>query len=289
MGGETGPPKSVRDAALKASLAASVAGALREDLGDGDRTVGLIAATARLETRVSCREEAILAGSPWFSETFRQLDPQTAVFWTSQDGQALCAGQEVCRLEGLARSILTGERVALNFLQTLSATATRTRRYVDAVAGTGAVILDTRKTLPGLRLAQKYAVRCGGGQNHRVGLFDAFLIKENHIAAAGSITAAVRRAQQSAAGLLLEVEVENLDQLDEACQAGAQRALLDNFDLPGLREAVRRYKGKIELEASGGIELESVRSVAETGVDFISTGDLTKNIQAIDFSMRFIS
>jgi nicotinate-nucleotide pyrophosphorylase (carboxylating) len=197
-------------------------------------------------------------------------------------------GQEICRLRGPARSILTGERTGLNFLQTLSATATRTRRYVDAVAGTGAVILDTRKTLPGLRRAQKYAVLCGGGANHRIGLFDAILVKENHISAAGSIAAAVRAAQANYPDLLLEVEVENLAQLDEAARAGAQRVLLDNFPPDLLREAVKRYKGTIGLEASGGIELDTIRQVAETGVDFISTGDITKSIKAVDFSMRFV-
>ena len=186
-----------------------------------------------------------------------------------------------------ARPILTGERTALNFLQTLSATATRTRQYVDAVAGTGVAILDTRKTLPGLRHAQKYAVRCGGGMNHRIGLWDAILVKENHIAAAGSITAAVARARQDHPDLLLEVEVETLAQLEEAQEAGAQRVLLDNFPAGRLREAVRRYKGKIGLEASGGIELATIRAVAETGVDFISTGDITKSVRAVDFSMRY--
>ena len=274
---------------LAAARVSAVRQALREDIGDGDRTAALIPAATRLQTQVLCRQQAVLAGAPWFDETFRQLDPSIAIFWQREDGQTLQSGQGICRLEGPARAILSGERAALNFLQTLSATATRTRRYVDAVAGTDAVILDTRKTLPGLRLAQKYAVRCGGGQNHRIGLFDAILIKENHIAAAGSISAAVRQARQSAPDLLLEVEVENLDQLKEACSSGAQRALLDNFELRLLCEAVDGFKGEIGLEASGGITLDTVRAVAETGVDFISTGDLTKNIQAVDFSMRFLA
>jgi nicotinate-nucleotide pyrophosphorylase (carboxylating) len=265
-----------------------VARALREDVGEGDCTASLIPADRSLATRVVCREDAVLAGCDWFDETFHQLDPGIHVEWTADEGERLRADREVCRLSGPARFILTGERTALNFLQTLSGTATRTRRYVDAVAGTGVVVLDTRKTLPGLRRAQKYAVLCGGGANHRIGLFDAVLIKENHIAAAGSITAAVQAAQARYADRLLEVEVENDDQLAEAVRAGAQRALLDNFSLDGLRAAVRGYRGRIELEASGGIELDTIRAVAETGVDFISTGDLTKSVRAVDFSMRFL-
>jgi nicotinate-nucleotide pyrophosphorylase (carboxylating) len=269
-------------------VADDVARALREDLGDGDRTASLIPADTKLETRVISREAAVLCGSPWFRETFRQLDPAVQVHWQAGDGELIRRNQEVCRLHGPARATLSGERTALNFLQTLSGTATQARRYVEAVAGTGAIILDTRKTLPGLRLAQKYAVRCGGASNHRIGLFDAILVKENHIAAAGSITSAVRQALQLYPGLLLEVEVEDLQQLGEALRAGAQRALLDNFSLNGLKSAVEHYKGRIELEASGGIDLESVRAVAETGVDFISTGAITKSVQAIDFSMRFV-
>jgi nicotinate-nucleotide pyrophosphorylase (carboxylating) len=262
--------------------------ALREDVGAGDCTATLVPADTVLATRVVCREEAVLAGRAWFDETFRQVDAAVRVDWAADEGQRLAADQEICRLAGPARAILTGERTALNFLQTLSGTATRTRRYVDAVAGTGAVILDTRKTLPGLRRAQKYAVLCGGGANHRIGLFDAILVKENHIAAAGSIRAAVAAARALYPGLLLEVEVENLEQLDDAVQAGARRVLLDNFPLERLREAVRRYRGRIGLEASGGIELETIRAVAETGVDFISTGDITKSVRAVDFSMRFL-
>jgi nicotinate-nucleotide pyrophosphorylase (carboxylating) len=265
-----------------------VARALREDVGDGDCTAALIPEDRALATRVVCREDAVLAGRAWFDETFHQLDPDIRVDWLAGEGERLQAGDEVCRLNGPARAILTGERTALNFLQTLSGTATRTRRYVDAVAGTGAVVLDTRKTLPGLRRAQKYAVLCGGGANHRIGLFDAVLIKENHIAAAGSITAAVQTAHTMYPDRLLEVEVENLGQLAEAVTAGAQRALLDNFPLDRLREAVQRYRGRIELEASGGIEHDTIRAVAETGVDFISTGDLTKSVRAVDFSMRFL-
>jgi nicotinate-nucleotide pyrophosphorylase (carboxylating) len=269
-------------------VADDVSRALAEDLGDGDRTAALIPPETRLQTRVISRETAVLCGGPWFTETFRQLDPAVRVTWQAGEAEIIHRDQEICRLAGPARAILSGERTALNFLQTLSGTATQARRYVDAVAGTGAVVLDTRKTLPGLRLAQKYAVRCGGARNHRIGLFDAILVKENHISAAGSITAAVRQALALYPGLPLEVEVETLEQLEEACQAGARRALLDNFNLKTLRSAVERYRGRIELEASGGIDLQSVRAVAETGVDFISTGALTKSVQATDFSMRFI-
>ena len=270
------------------SVSSDVARALVEDIADGDRTAGLIPADTQLKTRVICRETAVLAGRPWFDETFRQLNPAISINWQSADSDVIGPGTEVCCLHGHARSILSGERTALNFLQTLSGTASRAKQFVDAVEGTGAIILDTRKTLPGLRLAQKYAVRCGGGSNHRIGLFDAILIKENHIAAAGSIGAAVNQAGRDHPELLLEVEVENLDQLAEAVSAGAQRVLLDNFELNDLRDAVRIYKGKIQLEASGGIALDTVRSVAETGVDFISTGELTKSVRATDYSMRFI-
>jgi len=274
------PPREV--------VADDVARALREDVGDGDRTANLIPADTELDTRVISREAAVLCGRPWFEETFRQLDPAVRLRWQASDGELIRRDQVVCRLHGPARATLSGERTALNFLQTLSGTATQARRYAEAVAGTGAIILDTRKTLPGLRLAQKYAVRCGGAQNHRIGLFDAILVKENHISAAGSITAAVGQALRLYPGLLLEVEVENIEQLEEALRAGAQRVLLDNFSLNGLKAAVEQYKGRIELEASGGIDLESVRAVAETGVDFISTGAITKSVQATDFSMRFV-
>lgn len=269
-------------------MRAQVAAALAEDLGDGDRTAELIPAEQTLLTRVICREDALLCGRPWFDETFRQLDSGVRVDWAASDGSVLAAGATVCRIDGSARAVLSGERTALNFLQTLSATATRTAAYVRAIDGTGATMLDTRKTLPGLRTAQKYAVRCGGGANHRMGLFDAILIKENHIAAAGSVLAAVEKARQTAPGLLLEVEVETLEQLQEAVEAGAERALLDNFPPGRLREAVEAWSGRIGLEASGGISLETVREVAETGVDFISTGDVTKNVRAVDFSMRYV-
>ncbi len=270
------------------AVAAEVKRALKEDLGTGDCTAALIPEDGMLVTRVICRDQAVCSGRPWFDETFRQLSGRITIDWQVNDGDFMNPGQEVCRLKGPARSILSGERTALNFLQTLSATATAARRYTDAVAGTGVIILDTRKTIPGLRLAQKYAVRCGGASNHRIGLFDAILIKENHIAAAGSVTAAVSAALRLHPDLLLEVEVENLEQLAEAHAAGAQRALLDNFGLADLKNAVTQYKGKIGLEASGGINLETIRTIAGTGVDFISTGDITKNINAVDFSMRFV-
>ena len=270
------------------TIAADVRGALEEDIGSGDCTAALVSADGTLETRVISREHAVLAGAAWFDEAFRQLDPAIAIDWQAADGDRLVPDGEVCRMRGPARAILTGERTALNFLQSLSGTATRTRQYVDAVKGTGAVILDTRKTVPGLRLAQKYAVLCGGGSNHRIGLFDAILVKENHISAAGSISAAVEEAKRLYPALLLEVEVETLEQLDEAFEAGAQRVLLDNFPRDQMLEAVRRYKGRIGLEASGGIELDTIRGVAETGVDFISTGDITKSVRAVDFSMRFL-
>lgn len=273
------PPRQV--------VTADVARALKEDLGDGDCTAALIPEENTLQTRIICRESATLCGQPWFEETFRQLQAGVEISWMLHDGDLMEPGQEICRLRGSARTILSGERTALNFLQTLSGTATRARCYADAVAGTDVVILDTRKTVPGLRTAQKYAALCGGAQNHRIGLFDAILIKENHISAAGSITAAVTEALRLYPDLLLEVEVENLNQLEEAHKAGAQRVLLDNFELTLLKTAVEQFKGRIGLEASGGINLDTVRSVAETGVDFISTGDITKNVRAVDFSMRF--
>jgi len=265
-----------------------VALAIAEDLGDGDRTAQLIPSDRTLRTRVICREEAVLCGQAWFEETFGQLEPEIRVSWDAGDGEAIASNRQVCTVAGPARALLSGERTALNFLQALSGTATQTAKYVRAIEGTSATILDTRKTIPGLRAAQKYAVRCGGGANHRMGLFDAILIKENHIAAAGSITAAVNRARQQSPTLLLEVEVENLSQLEEALQVGAQRVLLDNFSVPELHEAVKAFSGAIELEASGGISLQTVRAVAETGVDFISSGDITKSLRAVDFSMRYL-
>lgn len=262
--------------------------ALAEDIGAGDLTAQLVPAGEFARARVICRQSAILCGTGWFEEVFRQIDSQVRVEWSAADGEGVARDQALCTVAGPARSLLTGERTALNFLQTLSAVATRTREFVDAVAGTGAAILDTRKTLPGLRMALKYAVRCGGGTNHRMGLHDAVLIKENHIAAAGSVARAVEQGIKVAAGRPMQVEVENLVQLQEALAAGARLVLLDNFDLAGLREAVRITGGRAQLEASGGVGLDSVRAIAETGVDRISIGSLTKDIQAIDLSMRFL-
>ncbi len=269
------------------AIASQVRAALAEDVGTGDRTAALIPAEAVGRAHVTSREAAVLCGTAWVDAVFRQLDPAVRIEWLARDGDAVAPGQNLCRLTGPARSLLTGERTALNFLQTLSGTATLARRWADAVAGTGARVLDTRKTIPGLRLAQKYAVTCGGCHNHRIGLYDAVLLKENHIAAAGSVTAALHAAVASAGGLEIEVEVETLEQLREALAAGARRILLDNFSLERLREAVAIAAGRARLEASGGITLATVRAIAETGVDDISVGALTKDMRAIDLSMRF--
>jgi nicotinate-nucleotide pyrophosphorylase (carboxylating) len=263
-----------------------VAHALAEDIGDGDATADLVAADAIASARVITREAAVIAGRPWFDACFAQLDARVAVDWRVADGDGVAAGELLCTLSGPARALLSGERCALNFLQLLSATATAARAYVAAVHGTRAVILDTRKTLPGLRLAQKYAVRCGGGANHRIGLYDAILIKENHIAAAGSIAAAVRSARSRHPRLPVEVEVETFDELDQALAAGVDRIMLDDFSLAEMRDAVQRVAGRIALEASGSVGLDGVRGIAETGVDFISIGALTKHVRAIDLSMR---
>jgi nicotinate-nucleotide pyrophosphorylase (carboxylating) len=262
--------------------------ALEEDLGSGDLTAALIPPDTRSRVTVTCREEAVLCGQAWAEEVFRRLDPAVRLHWHDRDGDRMAPGRVLCTLEGPTRALLTGERTALNFLQTLSGTATLARRYADAVAGTGARILDTRKTLPGLRLAQKYAVRCGGCNNHRIGLFDAILVKENHIQAAGSIAAAVSTARELWPGTEIEVEVESLEELDQALDAGVPRVLLDDFDPDGLRAAVSRTAGTARLEASGGVSLERVRAIAETGVDDISVGGLTKDVKAVDLSMRFV-
>jgi nicotinate-nucleotide pyrophosphorylase (carboxylating) len=262
--------------------------ALSEDIGDGDRTAHLIQPQTSAHARVICREDAVLCGSAWFDETFRQVDAHVSTAWRHHDGDPVSAGRILCDVTGPARALLTAERTALNFLQTLSGTATRAHRYADIVRGTRAVVLDTRKTIPGLRLAQKYATACGGCRNHRLGLYDGILIKENHIAAAGSITAALRAASAVApAGLMVEIEVENLAQLREALAAGANRVLLDNFTLDQLATAVGETAGRATLEASGGISLTNLRAVAETGVDYISIGDITKNVAAVDLSLRF--
>lgn len=268
-------------------IAHQVAEALAEDIGSGDLTAALIPAQTSATATVISREAAVLCGQAWVEAVFAQLDPNIAIRWHAADGDSLQAGQLICELRGSARALLSGERCALNFLQTLSGTATQAKRYVEAVAGTGVRILDTRKTLPGLRLAQKYAVRCGGASNHRVGLYDGILIKENHIQAAGGIAVAVTQARQLAADLPLEVEVENMDELRQALTAGADAVLLDNMDNHQLREAVAINAGQARLEASGGVNLSTIRAIAETGVDDISVGELTKHLHAIDLSMRF--
>jgi len=277
---------------LEQEIAANVDAALAEDVGPGDLTASLIPAGKPGKARVISREAAVLCGTDWFNECFRQLDPSVRITWHAQEGESVVPDQLLCELEGEARILLTGERSALNFLQLLSGVATKTRHYADVVAGTRAQVVDTRKTLPGLRLAQKYAVRVGGGGNHRLALWDAILIKENHIMAAGNITAAVAAALQvaQAAGgrcRFIQVEVENLAELAEALEAGAPMVLLDNFTTDMLRDAVSLNKGRAVLEASGGVTMDSLRAIAETGVDRISIGTLTKDVQALDLSMRF--
>ena len=276
--------------AIEHQIEAAVRAALTEDLGDGDVTAALIPGKATARAAVISREDAVLCGGPWFEAVFRAVDERAAVHWEARDGDRVGPEQALCTVEGPARALLTAERTALNFLQTLSGTATRTRRFVDAVAGLPVRILDTRKTLPGLRYAQKYAVRAGGGHNHRMGLYDGILIKENHILAAGSIAAAVGAARRLGTALAVEVEVENLDEAGQALEAGADILLLDNFPLSALREAValnQRTAGRAHLEASGGVDLDTVRTIAETGVDSISVGSLTKDVRAVDLSMRF--
>lgn len=272
---------------LDEQLLHTVRSALVEDIGSGDISAELIPADRQAQATVTSREQAIVCGMAWFNAVFAELDSTIRIDWHVRDGDAVAAGEALCTLSGPARTLLSGERTALNFLQTLSATATLARRYADTVSDLPTRILDTRKTLPGLRSAQKYAVRTGGCSNHRHGLYDAYLIKENHIAAAGSITKAVKRARRNNPAVLLEVEVENQTQLEEALQAGADRLLLDNHTLGALKKAVDTVAGRVELEASGNVTLDNVRDIALTGVDFISTGSLTKNIKAIDLSMIF--
>jgi len=277
---------------LPNDIAAVVAAALAEDLGSGDLTASLIDSTARATAHVVAREPATLCGCAWFDEAFRQIDHTVKVNWLAQDGGRIAADSVVCEIEGPARSVVTGERTALNFLQTLSGTATTARAFADLLAGTQTRVLDTRKTLPCLRRAQKYAVRCGGGENHRIGLFDAILIKENHIAAVGSLRAAVREARRRSPNVLLEVEVENLAELGEALDSEADRIMLDDFALDDIRRAVAlrdaRAGKRKELEASGSVNVDTLRAIASTGIDFISVGALTKHVRAIDFSMRFV-
>ena len=273
---------------LTQAIERNVDAALAEDVASGDLTAQLIAETATARARIITRADIVVCGTAWVESTFRRLDPAVDIRWQAPDGTQAAAGSTLCSLSGRARALLTGERTALNFLQLLSGVATATRRYVDAVRGTRAQILDTRKTLPGLRLAQKYAVVTGGGVNHRMGLYDAVLIKENHVAAAAGVTAALRNAAPLAARAdWIQVEVETLDQLREALAAGAKMVLLDNMTPAQMREAVALAGGRAALEASGGITLATVRAIAETGVDRISIGSLTKDVSAADLSMRF--
>ena len=272
---------------MPADIEQDVERTLAEDIGSGDVTAVLIPETVIARATVISRESAVLCGTAWFDAVFRRLEPAIAVTWYKHDGDAVSSGDSLCKLHGPARPMLTGERTALNFLQTLSGTATLARRYADAVKGSGAVVLDTRKTIPGLRNAQKYAVAVGGCRNHRHGLYDGVLIKENHIMAAGSIGAAVAQARRQASGLPIEVEVENIGQLEEALAAGAELVLLDNFSEDQLRAAVSVNARRSRLEASGGVTLENIKTIAATGVDYISTGALTKDIHAVDLSMRF--
>ena len=282
---------SLRPTPPPADLVASdAARALAEDVGSGDVTAALLPDTADI-AYLLCKEDAVVAGRPWFDACHRALDPEVRIDWRVQDGDRVPAGTVLATLSGRTRALVTAERAALNFLQTLSGTATTTAAYVDAVQGTGCTILDTRKTLPGLRLAQKYAVRCGGGHNHRIGLYDAVMLKENHVRAAGSLTAAIRAARTAQPTLPLIVEVETLAQLEEALAEGCERILIDDFDAASRREAVRRAKsppfdGRIPLEVSGGVDMTTLRDIAADGVDFVSIGGLTKHVRAIDLSMK---
>ena len=282
---------SLRPTPPPADLVASdAARALAEDVGSGDVTAALLPDAADI-AYLLCKEDAVVAGRPWFDACHRALDPEVRIDWRVQDGDRVPAGTVLATLSGRARALVTAERSALNFLQTLSGTATTTAAYVEAVRGTGCTILDTRKTLPGLRLAQKYAVRCGGGQNHRIGLYDAVMLKENHVRAAGSLTAAIRAGRVAQPALPLIVEVETLAQLDEALAEGCERILIDDFDAASRREAVRRAKaspfdGRIPLEVSGGVDMTTLRGIAADGVDFVSIGGLTKHVRAIDLSMK---
>ncbi len=271
------------------AVAENVRAALAEDIGDGDITAALVAPDARARARIITREAAVVCGRPWVDEVFRQVDASVRINWKCEDGERVVAGATLYELEGPARALLTGERTALNFLQLLSGTATRCAAFAALLDGLPTRLLDTRKTIPGLRVAQKYAVRCGGGQNHRIGLFDAFLVKENHIAACGSIAASITTARRNAPGKPVEVEVETLSQLEEALAAGVDSVLLDNFDLEGMRRAVAITAGRAKLEASGGVSESTLRAIAETGVDYISMGTLTKDCKAIDLSMRFLT
>ncbi|MCW5591817.1 MAG: carboxylating nicotinate-nucleotide diphosphorylase [Burkholderiales bacterium] len=274
---------------LEEAITTDVRRALAEDVGTGDLTAALLPAGKVVQARLLTRQDAVLCGTEWFNRAVETLDPEAEIFWHHADGDEVVAGSSLCELEADARALLTAERTAINFVQLLSAVATRTRTFVKLVQGTRAKILDTRKTLPGLRIAQKYAVKVGGGVNHRIGLYDGILLKENHIAAAGGVRAALQAALRAAApGVMVQVEVETLEQLREALDAGAKLVLLDNFTLPRMREAVAIAGDRAELEASGGIEFATVREVAETGVHRISVGSLTKDIKAVDLSLRLV-
>jgi nicotinate-nucleotide pyrophosphorylase (carboxylating) len=271
-------------------IARQVAAALAEDVGTGDVTAALVPPQQQVRAHIVAREPAVLCGTQWVTETFHQLDTSIRLDWQASDGERIAADQVLLKMAGAARPILTGERTALNFLQTLSATATAASRYVEAVAGTNCRILDTRKTLPGLRLAQKYAARCGGAQNHRIGLYDMVLVKENHIIAAGSIATAIAAARRTSPGVPVEVEVESLSEFDQALAGGADIIMLDELSLDDMRTAVTRNRergSKAKLEASGSVTLATVRDIALTGVDYISVGGITKHVQAVDLSMRF--
>jgi nicotinate-nucleotide pyrophosphorylase (carboxylating) len=273
---------------LTTDINQSVAAALAEDIGSGDLTANLIPEEQTAQAYVISRETAVLCGSAWFDACFHQLDAEIKITWLVRDGTLVKPNQTLCEIEGKARPMLTAERTALNFLQTLSATATVAKRYADAIKGTKAVVMDTRKTLPSLRRAQKYAVKTGGGENQRIGLFDGILIKENHIMAAGGVAKAMAAAKKIADhNISIQIEVETLEQLEQALKAGAKLILLDNFDLAKMREAVKVNQGRAQLEASGNVSLETIRAIAETGVDRISVGSLTKDIKAVDLSMRF--
>lgn len=282
-------PKHSLDAELlEAAILQNVTSAIHEDIGQSDISAELIGPSVQAEAEVISRDPGVFCGAAWVVETLRCIDPTITVAWSVADGDDVNPNQRLFTLQGGARQLLSAERTVLNFVQVLSGTASRTRAYVQLIEGTGCRLLDTRKTVPGLRMAQKYAVHCGGGTNHRIGLFDAFLLKENHILAAGDIRTAVTRARSHRPGLPVEVEVENLEELDQAMAAGADIALIDNFSIDQTRTAVAQSRGKIVLEASGNITMESIRAIAETGVDYISCGDLTKRVQPLDLSMRFV-
>ncbi|MDB5906994.1 MAG: hypothetical protein JWP34_1108 [Massilia sp.] len=281
-------PYNQFDAALQSAFEANLLAAMLEDIGSGDLTGQLVPNDTRIRARVIVREDAVLCGAPWFEGVMLALDQDSEIEWKYAEGDMMHAGSVVCAIEAAPRALLTAERAALNFLQLMSGVASATRRYVDAIAGTNAAILDTRKTLPGLRQAQKYAVRVGGGKNQRMALFDGILIKENHIAAAGGVAKAMAAADALNSGVPIQIEVENVAQLAEALAAGATSILLDNFELGAMREAVKVNGGRALLEASGGVNLDSVRAIAETGVDRISVGSLTKDVKATDYSLRIV-